>query len=195
MSRRRGGWPVIGGALPRRGSTCRVPHEPREWRGYNPFRIFTATVSVRKSARCRRMVSTTPPASANDCVPIAPRGMPQHAGSIEGLFIIRRHSAATAAFGDARLNAVSRFSRRHQLSFPYLVWKAGFRYAPITAPPCAEVVTFSVFDRTTRRRDFPRQHILRQVSEAAGREAFPASSGLQLDQIQHSSAPILVEFS
>lgn len=102
-------------------------------------------------------------------------GMPEHAGLIEGHFLIRRHTPATEAFGEAWLDAVFRFSRRDQISFPYLAWKTGFRHAAITARPRSEVVIHSVFDRSQRRPDFPRQHVLRQALRPLARKLFRRS--------------------
>ncbi|MFM2355856.1 MAG: hypothetical protein RLZZ528_1592 [Pseudomonadota bacterium] len=89
-------------------------------------------------------------------------GMPRNAGLIEGHFIVRRKSDEVASFGEAWFDQVMRYSRRDQLSFPYLVWKTGFRYGLIAAPPRAETVKLTVFDRANRVPDFPRQAVLYQ---------------------------------
>lgn len=89
--------------------------------------------------------------------------MPAHSGLIEGHFIIRRHNdPALARFGDRWLEHVLRFSRRDQISFPYLVWKLGLRYDFITALDWRETVEFTVHDRKTRKTDFPRRNVLYQ---------------------------------
>lgn len=85
-------------------------------------------------------------------------GMPEHAGLIEGHFLVRRHTDNVAQFGAAWFDQVCRFSRRDQLSFPYLAWKSGFRYDLITALQRSDTVQLTVFDRAGRRPDFPRRH-------------------------------------
>ena len=89
-------------------------------------------------------------------------GMPRDTGLIEGHFIVRRHTPGVAAFGEEWFDHVTRFSRRDQLSFPYLAWKRGFRYDLITALPRKDTVRLTVFDRANRRPDFPRQAVAYQ---------------------------------
>jgi hypothetical protein len=89
-------------------------------------------------------------------------GMPRHFGLIEGHFIVRRHTPAVAAFGEEWFDHVLRFSRRDQLSFPYLVWKTGFQYDLITSPPRSETVKLAELDRVRRAPDFPRHNLTYQ---------------------------------
>jgi hypothetical protein len=89
-------------------------------------------------------------------------GMPRHAGLIEGHFIVRRRAPEVERFGEQWFDQVQRFSRRDQLSFPYLVWKTGFRYGFIDSPPRAETVRLTVFDRAGRAPDFPPQGVFYQ---------------------------------
>ena len=89
-------------------------------------------------------------------------GMPEHSGLIEGHFVVRRHTPEVAAFGEEWFDHVRRYSRRDQLSFPYLAWKRGFRYELITALKRSETVQLTVFDRANRVTDFPRRAVLYQ---------------------------------
>jgi Protein of unknown function (DUF616) len=89
-------------------------------------------------------------------------GMPRHFGLIEGHFIVRRHTPAVAAFGEDWFDHVRRYSRRDQLSFPYLVWKTGFRYDLITSLPRSETVKLAELDRVHRAPDFPRHNLTYQ---------------------------------
>ena len=90
-------------------------------------------------------------------------GMPRHAGLIEGHFLLRRHNAAALArFGERWFEHVLRFSRRDQISFPYLAWKLGLRYETITALDWKETVEFTVHDRKARTPEFPRRNLLYQ---------------------------------
>ncbi|MFN0114130.1 MAG: glycosyltransferase domain-containing protein [Paracoccaceae bacterium] len=90
-------------------------------------------------------------------------GMPERFGLIEGHFIVRRHMAAdVVAFGEEWFDHVRRYSRRDQISFPYLAWKRGFNYRPITSLAWKETVRFTVFDRKTREPEFPRHNLLYQ---------------------------------
>ncbi|GAB4385618.1 glycosyltransferase domain-containing protein [Albidovulum sp.] len=90
-------------------------------------------------------------------------GMPEHAGLIEGHFLLRRHGdAALVRFGERWFEHVLRFSRRDQVSFPYLAWKLGLDYALLPAEAWRETVEFTVFDRAARKADFPRRHLLYQ---------------------------------
>jgi hypothetical protein len=91
-------------------------------------------------------------------------GMPRHFGLIEGHFIIRRHNdPAVAAFGTLWFDHVCRYSRRDQISFPYLAWKTGFRWHSITRPPRAETVRLAELDRAHRVPEFPRHDRTRQA--------------------------------
>jgi hypothetical protein len=90
-------------------------------------------------------------------------GMPAHFGLIEGHFIVRRHDdPAVAAFGEDWFDHVCRYSRRDQISFPYLVWKRGFRYRQITSLVWRDTVQFTVFDRKTRAPEFRRHNLFYQ---------------------------------
>lgn len=90
-------------------------------------------------------------------------GMPAHSGLIEGHFIIRRHhDPDLVRFGDRWFEHVLRYSRRDQISFPYLAWKLGLRYDAIIALDWKETVEFSVHDRKARRGEFPRHNVLYQ---------------------------------
>ena len=90
-------------------------------------------------------------------------GMPENTGLIEGHFIVRRHNAPDVAhFGERWFEHVLRFSRRDQISFPYLVWKTGFNYALITELKRKETVELTVFDRARRKTDFPRRNVAYQ---------------------------------
>jgi len=90
-------------------------------------------------------------------------GMPEHAGLIEGHFIVRRHNdPAVARFGERWFEHVLRYSRRDQISFPYLAWKMGLRYDLITALRREETVQLTVYDPTARARDFPRHNLAYQ---------------------------------
>lgn len=90
-------------------------------------------------------------------------GMPFHAGLIEGHFLLRRHNAPDLVrFGERWFEHVLRFSRRDQISFPYLAWKLGLRYDVISALDWKETVEFSVHDRKGRRPEFPRRNVIYQ---------------------------------
>ncbi|MCA0271553.1 MAG: DUF616 domain-containing protein [Proteobacteria bacterium] len=90
-------------------------------------------------------------------------GMPAHSGLIEGHFIIRRHhDPDLQRFGDRWFEHVLRYSRRDQISFPYLAWKLGLKYDPITALNWKDTVEFTVHDRKGRKGDFPRHNVLYQ---------------------------------
>lgn len=92
-------------------------------------------------------------------------GMPEHAGLIEGHFILRRHhEPSVATFGEEWFDHVCRFSRRDQISFPYLAWKRGFDYAPIRVLDWAETVQHDHLDRAHRVPGFPRKHRLWQAA-------------------------------
>ena len=89
--------------------------------------------------------------------------MPRHAGLIEGHFLLRRHNApALVRFGERWFEHVLRFSRRDQISFPYLAWKLGLGYETITALDWKETVEFTVHDRKARKPEFPRRNVLYQ---------------------------------
>lgn len=90
-------------------------------------------------------------------------GMPEHAGLIEGHFLLRRHNAPDVArFGERWFEHVLRFSRRDQISFPYLVWRLGLRYEAIDVLDWKETVQFTVHDRKNRKPDFPRRNVAYQ---------------------------------
>ena len=90
-------------------------------------------------------------------------GMPAHAGLIEGHFLLRRHNApALARFGERWFEHVLRYSRRDQISFPYLAWRLGLGYRMIETLDWRETVEFSVHDRKGRKPDFPRRNLLYQ---------------------------------
>ena len=90
-------------------------------------------------------------------------GMPEHAGLIEGHFIVRRHhDPDLIRFGERWFEHVLRYSRRDQISFPYLAWRLGLRYEAITALDWKETVDFTVFDRKARKPDFPPRNLLYQ---------------------------------
>lgn len=92
-------------------------------------------------------------------------GMPAHAGLIEGHFIARRHNEpAVIRFGERWFEHVLRYSRRDQISFPYLVWKTSFRFDFITGLDRRETVDLTVFDRMARVPDFPRKHLAYQAA-------------------------------
>jgi hypothetical protein len=90
-------------------------------------------------------------------------GMPENAGLIEGHFIVRRHhDPDLSRFGERWFEQVLRYSRRDQLSFPYLAWKLGLRYDMITALRRQDTVQLSVFDRAARAPEFPRKNVAYQ---------------------------------
>lgn len=92
-------------------------------------------------------------------------GMPEHAGLIEGHFILRRHhDPATAAFGEDWFDHVCRYSRRDQISFPYLAWKRRFAYAPIRELNWKDTVLHDHLDRANRSPEFPRKHLAWQAA-------------------------------
>lgn len=93
--------------------------------------------------------------------------LPERAGLIEGHFIVRRHhDPAVAYFGDRWMEHVLRFSRRDQLSFPYLAHKLALRYDLITCLERAETVQLTVFDRSARQPDFRRGNVAYQSLRA-----------------------------
>ncbi len=90
-------------------------------------------------------------------------GMPRHFGLIEGHFILRRHNdPAVTAFGEAWFDHVCRHSRRDQISFPYLVWKTGFRYEFIAEPDRLSTVRLADLDRQHRVPEFRRHNLAYQ---------------------------------
>ncbi len=90
-------------------------------------------------------------------------GMPEHAGLIEGHFLLRRHhDPDLVRFGERWFEHVLRYSRRDQISFPYLVWKLGLRYEPIRALDWKQSVDFAVLDRKGRKPDFRPRNVLYQ---------------------------------
>ncbi len=89
--------------------------------------------------------------------------VPERSGLIEGHFIVRRHhEPAVARFGDRWMEHVLRYSRRDQLSFPYLAHKLGFRYHLITCLDREKTVQLTVFDRTARKPEFRRHNLAYQ---------------------------------
>jgi hypothetical protein len=90
-------------------------------------------------------------------------GMPVNSGLIEGHFIVRRHNVPQIShFGDRWFEHVLRYSRRDQISFPYLAWKLGLQYEFITALERRETVELTVYDRNLRDPDFPRKNVAYQ---------------------------------
>ena len=89
--------------------------------------------------------------------------LPENAGLIEGHFIVRRHhDPEVAHFGDRWMEHVLRYSRRDQLSFPYLAHKLALQYDLITCLERSKTVQLSVFDRSARKPDFPRRNLAYQ---------------------------------
>jgi hypothetical protein len=56
-------------------------------------------------------------------------GYPRDAGLVEASVILRRHTAAVRELDEAWWEEIRRGSRRDQLSFNFVAWKLGFRYA------------------------------------------------------------------
>jgi hypothetical protein len=56
-------------------------------------------------------------------------GLPATTGLIEAPVLLRRHSEATRALNEAWWTEIVQGSRRDQLSFNYVAWKLGLRYA------------------------------------------------------------------
>ena len=56
-------------------------------------------------------------------------GYPREAGLVEASVILRRHTAAVREFDEAWWEEIRQGSRRDQLSFNFVAWKLGFRYA------------------------------------------------------------------
>jgi hypothetical protein len=56
-------------------------------------------------------------------------GLPPTSGLIEAPIVLRRHTAAMRAVNEAWWTELEQGSRRDQLSFNYVAWKTGFRYA------------------------------------------------------------------
>jgi Protein of unknown function (DUF616) len=54
---------------------------------------------------------------------------PANAGLAECPVVLRRHTPAIRAFNEAWWDEIVRGSRRDQISFPYIAWKLGLRYA------------------------------------------------------------------
>lgn len=91
-------------------------------------------------------------------------GFPENAGLIEGHFLVRRHhDPAVARFGERWFEHVLRYSRRDQISFPYLAWKLDLPFATITALDWAGTVQHDQLDRAARPPDFPRKHLAYQA--------------------------------
>jgi hypothetical protein len=55
--------------------------------------------------------------------------LPESSGLIEAPILLRRHTPAVARLNAASWAELARGSRRDQLSFNYVCWKLGFRYA------------------------------------------------------------------
>ena len=92
-------------------------------------------------------------------------GMPRHVGLIEGHFLLRRHNApALAHFGDRWFEHVLRYSRRDQISFPYLAWRLGLPVRTIGSLDWKETVEFTVHDRKGRPPAFLRRRVLYQAA-------------------------------
>ena len=93
--------------------------------------------------------------------------LPERAGLIEGHFIVRRHhDPEVIRFGDRWMEHVLRYSRRDQLSFPYLAHKLSLRYDLITCLDRALTVQLTVFDRKTREPEFKRRNVTYQQLRA-----------------------------
>lgn len=94
-------------------------------------------------------------------------GFPGHAGLIEGHFIVRRHNDPEIAhFGERWFEHVLAYSRRDQISFPYLARRLGLRFELITALERAATVQLTVFDPRGRVPEFPRRHRAYQAARA-----------------------------
>lgn len=94
-------------------------------------------------------------------------GFPEHAGLIEGHFIVRRHNDPDLAhFGERWFEHVLAYSRRDQIAFPYLARRLGLRFEFITALDRAATVRLTVFDPRARVPDFPRKHRTYQAARA-----------------------------
>lgn len=90
-------------------------------------------------------------------------GIPERSGLIEGSFLLRRHNAPEIQyFGERWFEQVLAYSRRDQLSFPYLVWLLKQHYVPITALPQPEVYQVSVYDPKKRKRQYRRRNLAYQ---------------------------------
>ena len=57
------------------------------------------------------------------------RGFPEHAGLVETGLMARRNTPSVRAFNEAWWQELQEGSRRDQLSFNYVAWKLGMRYA------------------------------------------------------------------
>lgn len=55
-------------------------------------------------------------------------GCPKGSGLVETGVLLRRHSVKVAEFSRRWWREVMEFSRRDQISFPYVVWKTGVKY-------------------------------------------------------------------
>ena len=94
-------------------------------------------------------------------------GLPERLGLIEGHFMLRRHNdPLLMRFGDRWMEHVLRYSRRDQLSFPYLAHKLALPYELITCLERQETVQLTVFDRRARKPDFKRQNVTYQQLRA-----------------------------
>lgn len=81
-------------------------------------------------------------------------GMPKSFGLIESHFLVRKNVRDVRDFGDAWYEEIKKFSRRDQISFPYLARKMGLHYTEICNLSWEDTVKFSVFDRAARVPDF-----------------------------------------
>jgi len=94
-------------------------------------------------------------------------GFPEHAGLIEGHFIVRRHNDPDLVqFGERWFEHVLAYSRRDQIAFPYLARRLGLRFEVITALDRAATVQLTVFDPRARVPEFPRKHRAYQAARA-----------------------------
>ena len=82
-------------------------------------------------------------------------GFPSEAGLIAGTFLLRRHNAPNmASFGDAWFAHVLRFSKRDQLSFPFVAHRLGLRYAALDL----DLRSNRLFDWPTSKARLPRNY-------------------------------------
>lgn len=77
-------------------------------------------------------------------------GMPENTGLAELPVILRRHSKAVKNLNEAWWTEIAAGSWRDQLSFDYVVWKTGLRYATF---PLSLVISNGLFVKF--RREFP----------------------------------------
>lgn len=94
-------------------------------------------------------------------------GMPARTGLIEGHLILRRHGDPDLMrFGEEWFEQVRRYSRRDQISFPYLAWKLALRYETFATLDWRETVQHDRIDRANRKPDFPRKRRAYQAARA-----------------------------